>query len=248
MPGDDKAIAGLKKDIEIIKDAINEIHDDASAHGNWSEDRSVSKLVFAVVFVLLGWGAFGAVFAFFCTGLVAIGYGIWKAGSNVRLRLRGWPGLTPALKRELRYGLLVFCGTSFVTLFSFADVVIVKSLFSPEAAGLYSGVATIARIIFFLTGSIAMVLLPNVKLSAPAAANLRLLRNSFLLLLLLGGSALGFFALFPSFTIGLLIGSRYLGQAGLLPWLGLLLFVVSVTTCKHPRPSLQTSRFAAQIN
>lgn len=189
--------------------------------------QAAGKLLFAVLFVFFGWGAFGAVFAFFCTGVVVIAYGAWKARGKVRLALREFPRITPALKNEFRYGVLVLFGTGFVTLLSTSDVVIVKALFSPEEAGLYSGIATIARIIFFLTGSISMVLLPSVKLSAGHATNTRLLLKSLLFLLLLGGSALGFFTLFPEFTVRLLIGERYATLSPLLPHLGLLLFLVS---------------------
>lgn len=192
-----------------------------------SNIQAAGKLGFAVLFILLGWGAFGAVFALFCAGLSALFYAIYKAGKAVRLPLFARPRWNKELKREFGFGVLVLFATGLVTLLSTADVVIVKALFPAEQAGLYSGIATIARIIFFLTSSVAAVLLPSVKLAADDKTNKRLLQKAFLLLILLGGGALGFFSLFPEFTIHLLIGSRYLELAWMLPRLGLLLFLVS---------------------
>jgi len=110
------------------------------------------------------------------------------------------------------------------TLFSL-DILVVKHYFSAEIAGAYAGISTIARIIFFLTASVAAVLLSSVKLEAAAATNRRLLYKSCLLQGVLGGSVLLVFAVLPHQVIQLLIGSRYLVYANLLPGLSLAIFL-----------------------
>jgi O-antigen/teichoic acid export membrane protein len=193
---------------------------------------SITKIVFSVVFVLVGWGTLGAIGGIVAAQLIAAIFAIRRAR---RYGLAAWPRLgwlrrpDPALVRPyLRYSLLVLVVSLIMTiLFSF-DVVLAKHLFSAETAGLYAGVATIARIIYFLTASIAAVLLATAKLSAGVAANRRLLMRSMLLQLIIGGVALAVFVLAPHLVIELLVGAKYLVYADLLPRLALALFVLAL--------------------
>ncbi len=74
----------------------------------------------------------------------------------------------------------------FVSLLSVADVLIIKHYFDAETTGLYSGIATIARIIFFVTASISGVLLPHIKLTNRVEENLKTLRKAFGIIFVLG--------------------------------------------------------------
>ncbi len=191
-----------------------------------------AKLVFAVIFVLLGGRAFGALFGLVMAQLIALAY------TTSVVRRLGWrrpadfkrfslPDLA-LLKPELRYGLLVLVTTLSMNLLLTLDIIVVKHLFDPTEAGLYAGIATIARIIYFATGPMAIVLLPSVRLAQPADQNSRLLLQSLGLFGVVGGGALAVFTLAPELVIRVMIGAKYLPYAYLLPRLGLAIFLVSL--------------------
>ena len=132
------------------------------------------------------------------------------------------------IKKELKYGLLILATTLTVTFLYTADIIIVKHYFPNDTAGIYSGIAVIARIIFFITGSVVGVLLPSIKIKDGNNENSRILRKAMILIMILGGTVLIVFSLFPEFAINLLIGDRYLVYANLLPRMSLVLFLVSI--------------------
>ncbi len=132
------------------------------------------------------------------------------------------------LRPEFKYAGLVLMGSLTITALYSIDIVFVKHHFDAHTAGLYAGIATVARIIFFLTGSIALVLLPAIKLSNTVRQNKQTLQKSLYLLVGIGGSALAVFWFLPELVVRLLMGREYLEYVSLLPWLSLVIFVVSV--------------------
>jgi len=142
--------------------------------------------------------------------------------------LRGKDGIGAVIKTEYRYAILIFLATSAITFLYTADVLMVKHWFAPEEAGLYSGIATIARIIFFATGSVSGVLLAAIKIKNAPEVNKKILKKGLILILLIAGAGLLIFSVFPELIINILIGSRYTVLAPLLPALSLLLALVSL--------------------
>jgi O-antigen/teichoic acid export membrane protein len=191
---------------------------------------SAGKLIFAVILVYAGWSSFGAISAIILAQIAAFLYIAPKAkkvfdfnGWNIKIDME-------KIKKELKYGSLILIVSLCVTFLYTADVMIVKHYFPSETAGLYSGVAIIARIIFFITGSVVGVLLPSVKLEdeGNSNSNSKILKKSLFLIFSMSGTALIIFSFFPEFIIKILIGERYLTYAYLLPRLSLLLFLTSV--------------------
>ncbi len=129
---------------------------------------------------------------------------------------------------ELKYAGLVLAGSLTITALYSIDIIVVKHYFDAHTAGLYAGVATVARIIFFLTGSISQVLIPSVKLGNSPQQNIQVLRKSTLLLVAIGGAALAVFWLVPGLIMRTLMGNEYAEYAWLLPRLSLVIFIVSV--------------------
>jgi O-antigen/teichoic acid export membrane protein len=194
---------------------------------------SAADLVLAALFVWLGFGAAGAMFglvlgqlaAFAVAAVAARRSGFSERLSRSFLRLPDIRLMLP----ELRYaGLVLACSLGIIVMYSM-DTVVVKHYFDAHTAGLYAGIATIARIIFFVTASVVTVLLPSVKLQHKPKENQRVLLKSFVLLAGLGGITLLGFALLPRLIIRVLMGSAYLHYSYLLPRLGLVLFLISVT-------------------
>ncbi len=193
---------------------------------------SVADIIFAVIFVVAGLGTTGAIL-----GLV-VGQYIAFVYSSLQVRKRGFsetiksaslrlPDLK-AIKPELKYSLLVFCGSLGITAMYSMDIIVVKHYFDSRTAGLYAGISTVARIIYFLTASITGVLLPAIKLRNRPRDNRSVMFKSFGLLLFIGGIALLAFSVEPRLIVTILMGKKYVPYAYLLPKLSLVMFVISV--------------------
>ena len=187
------------------------------------------KLLTSVVFVWIGWRTSGAIGGLVVAQVISLMYAGYRARQlgyhHPRGRFLRFPDLT-VIRPQLPYTLLVLAVSLITTVLFSVDVIVVKHLFSPTVAGEYAGIATVGRIIYFLTGSIGLVLLSSVRVGKPAD-NRRVLIQSLLLQLGIGGSALIVFVLLPRLVIRLLLGGSYLTFAHLLPLLSLTLFIMA---------------------
>jgi O-antigen/teichoic acid export membrane protein len=194
---------------------------------------AAGKIAASAGLVLLGLGTVGAVGGLVIAQAVSCGFAIWWAKQSGLQKPANTALLRPLnmrlLRPEIRYGLLVLIGSLVVTLQYSIDIVIVKHVFDPHTAGLYAGVASVARIIFFLTASISLVLMPMVRIGAPAKENQRLLFKSMVLLCGAGLPVLAIFVAAPEWVVALLMGDGYATTAHLLPALSVAIFIVSVT-------------------
>lgn len=197
---------------------------------SWSNMvAAFSKLLISAALVIAGLGPGGAILGLALSQVVNVTYTHWLAAGLGRPPLRLLPRL-PDLRRvrpEILYAGLVFTTSLAINFTLSIDVLAVKHYFPPTIAGLYAGISTIARILFFLTAPLAAVLVASVKLGE-TPHNRALLRRSLALLTLLGATTLIFFALLPDFVITLLLGRRYLVFANQLPALSLAVFILSL--------------------
>lgn len=193
---------------------------------------AAGKIVLSVMLVWIGWNTIGAIFGVVLAQIIAFGYAIYaarKVGFFVPAAGKRFsvPDFT-LLKPELKYGLLVLVGSLTVTVLSSVDIFIVKHYFDAETAGQYAGVSTVARMIYFLTASVAQVLLPSVKMSQTPKQNKQFLLKSLALVGVLGGGALLVFVVFAEQIITVLMGSDYIRYAYLLGTLSLAMFIISI--------------------
>lgn len=193
---------------------------------------AAAKLLLSVLFIWFGWGTTGAIAGLVVAQALAFLYAALRASQagfmpSLRSDLFHWPD-GRLIFPELKYAGLVLVGSLTITVFYSIDIIIVKHAFDAHTAGQYAGISTVARIIFFLTGSVAQVLIPAVKLSKPAHENRQALLKSLYLLLAVGGSALVVFAAAPRLVIGILMGQDYVQYADLLPRLSFVLLLVSI--------------------
>jgi O-antigen/teichoic acid export membrane protein len=192
---------------------------------------SAIKLVVSALLVAIGLSTAGAISGIAFSQLVAflfVAYYAHKYGftESLRRHFARKPDFRLILP-ELKYSLLVLAASLTVTILYSIDIVIVKHYFDSYTAGLYASIATVSRIIFFLTLSISQVLMPSVKLDQSARENSRILQKSLILLVAVGGGTLLLFSLAPHFIVSLLMGEAYVPLAGLLPRLSLAIFIVS---------------------
>lgn len=186
------------------------------------------KLIASAVLVVVGFGSFGAIFGLFLGQLVALGYVGQKydVPSFKKLIHKGLPRWQ-ILRTELRYTSLVFSVTLLITLLYSGDILIVKHYQSAEVAGLYAGISSIARIIFFLTLPFAMVLLPAVSNNPKERRST--LRKSLMYVIGLGSLTCAVFWLAKTQIITILIGSRYNAMAYILPRLSLAILFIAIS-------------------
>jgi len=193
---------------------------------------AAAKLVFSVVLVKLGMGTTGAILGIVLAQFLAFAYAALYARrhgfkESLLKQLTRLPDMRLVFP-ELRYALLVLaCSLTITGLYSI-DIIVVKHYFDAHTAGLYAGIASVARIIFFLTASITQVLMPTVRLQNSARHNTAILFKSFLLLCGIGGGAVVVFCVLPRFVISHLMGVTYLPYAAILPRLSLVVFLISV--------------------
>jgi O-antigen/teichoic acid export membrane protein len=190
------------------------------------------KIIFSAALVIAGWHVIGAVFgtviAQITTLLVLVSI----------VKRRGWlrphdfrqvslPDLR-LLRPELRFAALVLLTTlSFNVLLSL-DILAVKHYFPPTIAGLYGGIETLSRIVFFINISVAGVLLPTVTPHLKSQDRRRLLGQSALLTIGLGAAVLLSFLIAPRLIVIVLMGPKFLPFVHLLPRLGLFTFLASI--------------------
>lgn len=193
---------------------------------------AAAKLLFSAVLIWLGLGTIGAIVGLVLAQLTSFAYAAVKAkqvgfGQSLSRGLFKKPDMSLVIP-ELRYaGLVLFCSLTVTALYSI-DIIAVKHYFDAHTAGLYAGISTVARIIFFLTASIAQVLLPSVTIGNQDGRNQAVLRKSLYLTIFIGGAALIAFWLMPKLIIQILMGRQYDQYASLLPRLGLVIFIVSL--------------------
>jgi O-antigen/teichoic acid export membrane protein len=188
-----------------------------------------SKLIFSAALVIAGLRATGAVLGLALSQVVTVVY------TYVLARPLGRPRIQPRrhlpsfalLRPELRYGVLVLATALTVNVVLSVDILAAKHYFPPTIAGLYAGIATVARSIFYLTAPLSAVLIASVSLQKPEV-NSALLVRSLVLVSAIGGAALLFFTLFPRFTVAVMIGPRYTVFAAQLPRLALAIFILSL--------------------
>lgn len=186
------------------------------------------RLIFAALFVYIGWRSFGAVAGLALAEVLALCYALFKTKDGLRTK-KNFLDKTEGKKffKELKFAALAFAVIISITFLYSADIILVKHYFSPQEAGLYSGIAIIARIVFFVSGSVAGVLLPLVKVKN-VKENYKILIKSLIIVLVLSGASCLIFSLFPNFITRLLIGKKYLSSAFILPKLSLALLAASI--------------------
>lgn len=191
---------------------------------------AISKLIFSVTLVLIGFDTVGPVIALV---LAQVGMVVYL---NHRARSRGYKWVGSKLQlpdlsvvsKQLPYIFMVTGVTLVTTVLFSSDIIYAKRYFSPQEAGLYAGIATLARIIIFASGSVAGVLLTAIKITNSASENRKVLLFSLAMAITIGGTVLGIFSIAPEFIVSTMLGHRYLPAAYLLPHLSLAIFLITI--------------------
>ncbi len=191
-----------------------------------------AKLVLSALLVAVGLGTVGAIGGALLAQIFACALVVWwahKAGLKLTDGNKKfvWPDLK-LLAPELRFCGVILAASLAITLQYSIDILVIKHYFDATTAGLYAGVAAVARILFFLTASIAQVLISKVKLANDTKKNQNVRNKSLMMLIIISLPMLLATVLFPTQIVELLMGNSYTSLAGLLPKLSISVFMVAV--------------------
>jgi len=165
------------------------------------------KLIFAFIFINLGFNIAGGLGAFFIAGLIAIVILFFPLKSFLSFK-KIEDGIN--LKEFILYlapvGLSFFCFSALVNF----DMVMVKYLFSPLEAGFYSLAQMLGKIFLFLPGAISIVMFPEAAgLKAKNMDTDFTLKRSLLYACSLCIIANLVYNLFPNFVLKILTGKVF---------------------------------------
>lgn len=195
---------------------------------------SLFKIIIAVGFILLGWGVAGALLGLFLAQVLAYFYAYTKTKNDLGLQKKiNFEFLSDPIKRalilkEVTYGLFIFAVIFSVTALYTSDTLVVRLFFPAKETGEYAGIAAIARIIFFLTSSVAGVLLASITPNTDSRHNKSTITKAVTIVLCLTAPALLGFYLFPNLIISILMGKKFLTQASLLAPVGVIVFLAAI--------------------
>ncbi|MDP4126298.1 MAG: hypothetical protein Q8912_05065 [Bacillota bacterium] len=192
------------------------------------------KIIGAVALILLSFGASGAIGGLVLAQSIAYLYVLQKTKAHTPFRKKLFDlehfydkQNRKLIFKEVKYGGLVFAAM-FSTLFLYTtDILFVKHYFNPAEAGLYGGVSAVARIIFFVTSSIAGVLIATITTKTTHSEGRRILTKGFLLLLAVNLPCYLIFTFAPNLVIRILMGVRFMGYAHFLAPIALAVILAS---------------------
>lgn len=177
---------------------------------------AVSKLVFGLIFVFLGWRVGGAVLGVLAGALIGYLYSV----AQVKSLVKEVPS-TFELKKFVNYALPVLVQALAFTAFFTVDVIFAKHYLSAFDAGLYASLSTLGKIIFFAGQPFTGVMFPIVVGRRAKGEKYRhIFYVTFAATAIVSLLVLIFYDLFPNIAIGVLYGEKYLSAANELVWMG----------------------------
>ncbi len=185
-------------------------------------------LLIVLLVVYMQMGIDGAAWALGLTSVVSLILSFWAVH---RLHLSEEPDKMKYPWHTLgRYALLVLWFMGLAHFFYNFDMLFIKSNFSPDEAGFYGALLTIGRIIYFVGGSISIIMFPVVAgLRADTTTRrFSVLLKSLGLMSLLTIPAYLVIAFFPAFVIRLVVGVKYLVITPYLPLFALAMLLLTL--------------------
>jgi O-antigen/teichoic acid export membrane protein len=179
---------------------------------------AMSRVVIGVPWTLAGGGAGGALFGQALGCLLVLGATAYLSRNYV---LRAGTGAARAGLRRRPDRRTLAAGGVFIgfALISNLDVLLAKLMLSAHAAGEYAALVTVEKIVIFLPGAVAVVMVPSAaKAMHLDGSSRRVLRIAALLVAVTTSVVAVPAALAPHMLLRLMFGPKYVGAAaGVLP-------------------------------
>jgi O-antigen/teichoic acid export membrane protein len=170
------------------------------------------KLALAVMFILLGFNVYGAVFGIIISGVLVFFVSLVFLKDFIKVKASG----NIDTKDKYSYSIPVLISIASITIFYSIDLILAKSFF-PELAGQYAVISMLGKIIFFGTMPIGKAMFPIVSERFNIKKDSKdLLKKALLITFLLSFIALAAYFLFPTFIISFLYGENFLELSSLI--------------------------------
>ena len=187
---------------------------------------SVFKFVFAVIFVWLGWGVYGALGGLLATNLTILGFSQYIILHT--LPQKNNPFIF-SFNKIYKYVGALFLANGFMGLMTQVDVVMVKHYFPPMEAGLYASASVIGKAVMYLPGTIVMALFPMVAANQAAGhSSTSILAKAVGMTLVLSGGGAFFLYFFSDFIVKFIFGERYLSAVPIMTVFGIAMLPMSL--------------------
>ncbi len=187
----------------------------------------VLKLLFAVIFVFLGWHVYGALGAIFLAymistilGFIPLRWLFFKKHKKIKL----------PVKEIIFYAVPTCIGIISLLSFITMDIILVKHFFPATEAGIYAGIGLIARALFYFTQVVPIVMFPLIIKRKNVGQDPRGLLYLALGLVTFASCAITFgYYLFPQVAIFLFLGGNgYLAGAQYLTFSAIFISLFSI--------------------
>jgi len=184
---------------------------------------SSSKIFFAVVFVWIGFGVSGALFAFVVSSLLGAIPIIFSLKGYFKKSLEAVEA-----KKVYLYSIPTMVSLFFFMLLFNIDLILVKHFFSSFDAGIYGAASTLGKVMYFGSLAVVTVFFPKIasaksvgEKTSSLLKKAMLYSGIFCLLVFLA------YLFFSKQIILILLGEKFLLSASLLPLFGFAMFLFS---------------------
>lgn len=187
--------------------------------------NAFTKLVFAISAIFLGFGLTGATLSFAVGGIIGIFVSGWFLRKEFREKEAKY---NFSLKNDLIWIMVALvCFNALTNL----DLILAKHFLVGAQAGLYAAASEIGKIIYFLVGSLSVVLIPKAMEQKTNKIDSRifLFKTIGITLGIALIGLLGYF-LFPHLVVSLLYGIKYGGIEGIIIITGLTMTFFSISS------------------
>jgi len=120
----------------------------------------IGRLVFALLFVYIGWDVFGAIVGLLVSLVVGALLGRFYLKHHVIWKVPKYPVDS---KEIATYSLPILVSSFATNSLLLSDVLLIKHFFNPRDAGIYASIATIGKIVFYAAAPLNAVMFPMVS-------------------------------------------------------------------------------------
>jgi O-antigen/teichoic acid export membrane protein len=184
-----------------------------------------SKLIFAISAIFLGYGLIGSVLSFAIGGIIGIIISLWFLRKEIKEKQNKSKF---SLKTNIVWIMVALvCFNALINL----DLVLAQHFLTGTDAGLYAAASEIGKIIFFMVGSLSIVLIPKAMEQKTNKIDSRIflfktIALSFVIALI---GLIGYFLL-PHLVVSLLYGPKYVGIEGIILITGITMTFFSISS------------------
>ncbi len=184
--------------------------------------ESMFKLIFGILFVIVGWKVYGAIGGFILGALISFLLSfislkdIYKFSNGIS-----------KTKDIYEYARPTTFITAIIVLFYSVDVILAKIMFSPETAGAYAISSILGKIVLWLSVPIGKAMFPLSAENQTSQKNNTIFTTSIIILLLIVVSVLCVFYFFSDFIVTFFAGKPVPEAAEILFYIGISFSIIA---------------------